>query len=83
MSQSGVVYEKHFMVRDILKHFNIIGKGVPTPLFQNHPTHYSIPPLFLQIAHPPHLTGESVIPSFLNNRNATLKFSSISTIHIK
>ena len=52
------------------------------PLFENHP-----PPPFLKISHPPScpptLPANPSSQVFLINRNATVKLSSINTIHVK
>ena len=62
----------------------IFRKGVSTstPPFLNHPPPPPITriPPFLQITHPPTLP---VNRSSLNNRNTTVKVSTINTIHVK
>ena len=52
------------------------------PQFKIIPLITSITPFF-KIPPSPHLNGKSVIPSFPYNRNATVKLSSINTIHVK
>ena len=54
-----------------------------TPPFQNHPPITRMPPPFLKIPHPPTLPTNQSSHVFLTNRNATVKLSSINTIHVK
>ena len=63
----------------------MVHKGVPTLHFKIIPPFLGSTPLFIQIAHPPPPTLPANRSSqvFLNNRNATVKFSSINTIHVK
>ena len=63
----------------------IVRKWVLNPLlsFQNHAPITRIFAHFLKSPISPHLTGKWAIPSFLINRNATVKLSSINTIHVK
>ena len=61
---------------------NIVHKGAPTLPFQNNPPDYRMLP-FLKIPHPPILWANQSSQVFLINRNATVKVSSINTIHVK
>ena len=61
---------------------DIVRKGVSTSPFQNHLPITRIPPFF-KILHPFTLPGNMSPQVFLNNRNATVKLSSINTIHVK
>ena len=61
---------------------NIVRKGAPTLPFQNNPPDYRMLP-FLKIPHPPILWANQSSQVFLINRNATVKVSSINTIHVK
>ena len=64
---------------------NIVHKGVSTP---PPPPYFKIIPLITRSPHflkfpIPHLTGKSALPSFLINRNKTVKLISINVIHVK
>ena len=60
--------------------YNIVRKGVstppPLPPFQNNPPITRIP-------HPPTLPANPSSQVYLINKNATVKLSSINTIHVK
>ena len=60
----------------------IVRKGLSPPHFKIIP-HYWDSPLFLKITHPPTLLANRSSQVFLFNRNATVKLSSINTIHVK
>ena len=53
-----------------------------TPLFQNHPPVLGSPS-FLKIPHHSTIPVNGSYQVFLINRNATVKLSSIKTIHVK
>ena len=61
----------------------IVHKGISTPPFQNHAPLLLGSPQFLKIPHPHTLPANLPSQVFLISTNATVKLSSINTIHVK
>ena len=68
-----------------LQHLSIVHKGVstPPPISKSSPSLLGSPLPFPNIPHPPTLPANWPSQIFHINRNATVKLSSINTIHVK
>ena len=60
-----------------------VGVSTSPPPFQNHPSPLLGSPPFFKIPHPPTSPANRSSQVFLINRDATVKLSSINTIHVK